>query len=1172
MSFQRAFETKYSADELRGFIDSSPALTWSCSSDGSAEFFNQRWLDYTGLSSEEARGWGWTVALHPDDLTALTEYWQSVLASSEAGEIEGRLRRFDGVYRWFLFRATPSFDNDGRVVKWFGTNTDIEDRKRAEFLLAGENLVLEMTAKGNSLESILEALCRVVEETASECYCSIILFDPSGSKIQQAIAPSLPSSYNDRFPGVSVDREGGPCTEAARRKIQVIVSDVASDTRLDRVEWRTDALMHDLKACWSTTISASTGIVLGTFAIYWREPRTPTEQDQKIIEQVTHLAAVAIESKNNEAALKESEERFRLIVDTIPGFVCTLSAEGEVELLNRQVLEYFGKTADELKNWATSDAVHPDDLPRVIDAWRLSVQTGQPHDLELRQRRADGVYRWFQSRAHPERDAKGRVTRWYMLLTDIDDRKLAESEITRAFDEKAKSEAELRTIIDAIPQLIVAIGADGKFLSANQAVLEYTGLTKEEVSSESFGDVFHPEDSERLREDRDVAISRGVPFEYERRVRRRDGRYHWFLIQYNPLLDEQRHVVRWYATGTDIDDRKRAEDVLRSNEQSLRLTVDSIPGFVSTMSAAGEAEFVSRQALEYFGKTIEQFKNWVTNDTFHPDDLPNMIDTWSRAIETGQPFELEARRLRADGVYRWFHLRSRPQRDAEGRIVRWYNLTTDIDDRKKAEEALRRSKAYLTEAQRLSRTGSFGCRLSTGEMFWSEETFRIYGYDRSTQPALERVLERVHPEDRALVQERIDQASRDGQGCQVECRLLMPDDSVKHVYIVAHASKNESGIIEFIGAVMDVTAERQASAELENAFEEIKRLKDRLHDENVVLREQIDQVSMFEEIVGSSPALKTVLSSIVKVAPTDSTVLITGETGTGKELIARAIHKGSPRASQAFVSVNCAAIPSSLIASELFGHEKGAFTGAVQRRQGRFELAHSGTIFLDEIGELPTETQVALLRVLQERQFERVGGSHVIPTDVRIIAATNSDLPAGIASGRFRADLFYRLNVFPIDVPPLRQRKEDIPMLLEYFVKRYADKARKRIDKIDKNTLKLCQSYHWPGNIRELQNIIERSVILCAGDTLRIDDAWLLSQSTPPTESLGSLKQNLQNYEKELIETALAESSGKVAGPNGAAAKLGVPRSTLDLKIKQLNIEKHTIRYVPHLNSKGPRT
>src|SRR6202041_2304587 len=306
-------------------------------------------------------------------------------------------------------------------------------------------------------------------------------------------------------------------------------------------------------------------------------------------------------------------------------------------------------------------------------------------------------------------------------------------------------------------------------------------------------------------------------------------------------------------------------------------------------------------------------------------------------------------------------------------------------------------------------------------------------------------------------------------------------------------------------------------------IEERKQAEERLQNENVALREEIVRASMFEEVVGISPALHAVLLRVSKVAPTDSTVLITGETGTGKELVARAIHKASQRAGQPFVTVNCASIPSSLVASELFGHEKGAFTGALQRRQGRFELANSGTIFLDEIGELPPETQIALLRVLQERRFERVGSSRAISTNVRIIAATNSDLAAAIASGTFRADLFYRLNVFPIDVPPLRQRKQDIPMLIEYFVKRHAEKARKKISKIDKTTLKLCQSYHWPGNIRELQNIVERSVILCIGDTFWIDEAWLSSQNAPRRTSSHLLTENLHNYERELIDAALAE-------------------------------------------------
>src|SRR6266478_4364297 len=732
--------------------------------------------------------------------------------------------------------------------------------------------------------------------------------------------------------------------------------------------------------------------------------------------------------------------------------------------------------------------------------------------------------------------------------------------LKNALAEIKNSESRLRTIIDTIPALAWSARPDGSAEFFNRRWLDYAGLSAEEAADWGWIVALHPEDRGRLIDYWRHLLASGEAGEIEARLRRFDGEFRWFLFRASPLRDGSGQVVKWYGTNTDLEERKRAEEALRSNEQSLRLIVDTVPGLVCTMSAAGEVELLNRQVLEYFGKTTEELKNWATSDAVHPDDLPRLLDTWRHSVETGQPYAYDLRQRRADGVYRWFQARGLPLRDTEGRITSWYLLLTDIDDRKKAEEELRRSKAYLTEAQRLSRTGSFGCRLSTGEMFWSEETFRIYGYDRSTQPAVVRVLERVHPEDQALVQERMDQANRDEKDCRVECRLLLPDGSVKHVCIVAHASKNESGTTEFIGAVMDVTAQRQASAELEKAFEEIKRLKDRLHDENVVLREQIDQVFMFEEIVGSSPALKTVLSSIVKVAPTDSTVLITGETGTGKEVVARAIHKGSQRAGQAFISVNCASIPSSLIASELFGHEKGAFTGALQQRRGRFELAHSGTIFLDEIGELPAETQIALLRVLQERQFERVGGSRVISSDVRIIAATNRDLAAAITVGAFRADLFYRLNVFPIHMPPLRNRKEDISMLVEYFVKRYADKIGKHIRKIDKHTLDLCQAYPWPGNIRELQNIIERSVILCSGDTFWVDAAWLSSQEPPRLDSSSPLTETLQNREKELIEAALAESKGKVAGADGAAAKLGIPRSTLELKIKQLNIMKHKFR------------
>jgi PAS domain S-box-containing protein len=751
---------------LRQIIHKIPTIAWCNLPDGSSEFLNQRWHDYTGLSPQEAHGAGWKVAIHPEDLPRVTAKW-GTLSDLDPGEYEVRLRRSDGVFRWFLFRIEPLRDEVREVVRWYGTAADIEDRKRIESLRAAEKRTLEMIADGADLRDILNELCRSIDLEASPVISTVLLMDPDGERLWHTAGPLVPRDWLPAISPVLVSPNSACCGAAAFLKKRVIVADVATHINWPD-EFKDLAIRNGIRAAWSEPILTKDGKVLGTFALYSSEPRIPTDPEIELIEAARHIALIAIERQRSRAAL------------------------------------------------------------------------------------------------------------------------------TTALHEIAKSEGELRTIIDAIPQLIVAIGADGNLLYANQALLEYTGLRKEEVGTERFREVFQQEDSERLHDQREAALSQGLPFEYERRVRRRDGQYRWLLVQYNPLRDEQGKLIRWYATGTDIDERKQAEE--------------------------------------------------------------------------------------------------------------------------------------------------------------------------------------------------------------------------------------------------------------------------RTRQENVALREQIDRVFMFDEIVGSSPALKTVLSGIVKVAPTDSTVLISGETGTGKELIARAIHKSSQRASHVFISVNCAAIPSSLIASELFGHEKGAFTGALQRRQGRFELAHTGTIFLDEIGDLPVETQIALLRVLQERQFERVGGSRVIPTDVRIIAATNRDLPAAIASGTFRADLFYRLNVFPIDLPPLRNRREDIPMLVEYFVKRYAEKARKHITKIDKHTLKLCQSYHWPGNIRELQNIVERSVILCTGDTFWVDEAWLSGQDAPRPESPGPLTRNVQKYQKGLIEAALAESKGKVAGPNGAAAKLGIPPSTLHLKIKQLNITRNAIR------------
>jgi PAS domain S-box-containing protein len=596
--------------------------------------------------------------------------------------------------------------------------------------------------------------------------------------------------------------------------------------------------------------------------------------------------------------------------------------------------------------------------------------------------------------------------------------------------------------------------------------------------------------------------------------------------------------------------------------EDIRLVVDTIPTLAWAADPDGSAEFHNQRWLDYTGLSATQASGSGWEVAIHPDNLPRILDTYREALNSGKPFEVEGRFRRFDGEFRWFLFRGSPLRDRSGNVAKWYGTNTDLEERKRAEDALRASEACLLYAQRLTRTCSWRHEVLSGKVTVSAEGLAMYGIEpEDDASSADFYFRRMHPKDRPEVEQAYAAAVLRKTDFEAEFRIVLPDGTIKNIQSIGHPIRDERGdLVEFVGAQIDVTEHHRARADLEKAFEEIKRLKDQLHDENVVLREQIDQAFMFEEIVGTSSALQGVLSRLMKVAPTDSSVLISGETGTGKELVARAIHKRSRRSQRAFVSVNCAALTPSLISSELFGHEKGAFTGAMQRRLGRFELANGGIIFLDEIGEVPLDTQVALLRVLQEREFERVGGTQPVKIDVRVIAATNRDLEAAVANGTFRPDLYYRLNVFPIQVPPLRERQDDVLMLLEFFVHRFAQKMGKHFKKIDKRTVELFRSYPWPGNIRELQNVVERSVIVSSDDVFCVDEAWLsrdsrrvsLPQKTEPADA-----DEYASRERQIIEDALAGSRGRVSGQNGAAARLGVPPSTLDSRIRKLSIRKN---------------
>jgi PAS domain S-box-containing protein len=852
-SLRHGFEEPGDVQDIRLVVDTIPTLAWSAHPDGSAEFFNQRWLDYTGLSAKQALGWGWQVAIHPDDLARILETFREGLNSVKPFEIEGRFRRFDGEFRWFLFRGSPLRDRSGKVAKWYGTKTHLEERKRAE----------------DALRKSEERWRSVFENSA----IGVALSDLNGRFLAtNHVYQTMVGYTEEELRAVNfLDLTHEDYRQANWALITELVEGKRRQFQIEKKYLRKDGSL-----IW---VSNNVSLVPGTE----RVPRFI----MALSEDITQRKRAEEALRKSEALLHEAQRLARTgswSWDVLSGRVVS-SPE------NARIYD-FQPNEDSAAPEVYFQRIHPDHRERIREVFQTCVVEKTDYQADFRIVLLDRTVKYIHATGHPILNKSGDLIEFFGTTVDVTEQHEARAALQIAFEQIKAEETELRRMTDAIASYIYVLRPDGTALYANQAVLDYTGLTLEDVQREDFpARIFHPEDVERLLEKRNEALARGKPFELEKRELGKDGKYRWFLVRYNPLRDDHGNIIRWYATGTDIEDRKRAEESMR--------------------------------------------------------------------------------------------------------------------------------------------------------------------------------------------------------------------------------------------------------------------------DENLALREQIDQAFMFEEIVGSSPALQTVLSSIVKVAPTDSTVLITGETGTGKELIARAIHKHSRRSRQAFISVNCASIPSSLIASELFGHEKGAFTGAMQRRQGRFELAHSGTIFLDEVGDLPAETQITLLRVLQERQFERVGGNRILTTDVRVIAATNRDLTAAIAAGAFRADLFYRLDVFPIEVPPLRKRKEDIPMLVEYFVKRYAEKVGKQICKIDNKTLELCQSYPWPGNIRELQNIIERSVILCGGDTFWIEKAWLARVHPPRQESAGPLPDTLQNQEKEIIEAALAESKGKVAGPEGAAAKLGIPRSTLDSKIKQLKIKKH---------------
>jgi formate hydrogenlyase transcriptional activator len=675
-------------------------------------------------------------------------------------------------------------------------------------------------------------------------------------------------------------------------------------------------------------------------------------------------------------------------------------------------------------------------------------------------------------------------------------------------------------------------------------------------------------------------------------------------------IDDNFNVKQAEAARAEL---QRQNEILQRGERELREVIETIPSMAWSAAADGSAEFFNRRWLEYAGLTADQARGSGWTAALHPDDLNGLVEYWRGILANGTPGEFEARLRRFDGEYHWFLFRATPSFDENGRIVKWYGTNTDIQARKTAEQALGVQNARLQLL--LEVTNEITSHLELREVLRAiSASIRELMHCDLVHVSLPDAASgqfRVHaldfPGGRGFVKEElvitpVGVAKRALETLQPAVRSTAnPEDFPPDYYelLIAEGVKSQCVIplvnqgravgVLAIARTTDISftsedveflkeASGQIAIAIENclAYREVSKLKEKLAQEKLYLEQEIRGDLEFGQIVGNSPALKRVLQLVDTVALSDSTVLLLGETGTGKELIARAIHDRSRRKDRTFVKVNCAAIPTGLLESELFGHEKGAFTGAITQKIGRLELADQGTLFLDEVGDIPLEIQPKLLRALQEREFERLGSTRTRKVNIRLIAATNRDLEKMVAGHEFRSDLFYRLNVFPIRIPPLRDRRDDIPLLVSYFAEKFAKQMQKKIDNIPASVMKALKAWEWPGNIRELENLVERAVILTRGRSLEAPLSELrrvtVDEATPAPaeqdniarivkETIKALYANSKvedcetKRQRDVIVRALTESKGRVGGAEGAAIRIGINRTTFLARMKKFGID-----------------
>ncbi len=900
-----------------------------------------------------------------------------------------------------------------------------------------------------------------------------------------------------------------------------------------------------------------------------------------VVYAVAGISTDITERKRAEEAVRRSQELFERLFESSPDAIMTADRNGRILAINTQMERMFGYGRNELVGQQVELLVpewfrdsHPTHRAQYHAEPRVRpMGVG----LDLYGRRKDGSEFPADIMLSPLEEEDGPLV--LGVIRDVTERKKAQQALEQ-------SEERFRQIAENLREvLFIQDLAQGKVLYASPAYEQIWGRPRQSLYDDpnAWIDAIHEDDRPRVAKAFGEHVGRGGVFQQEYRIMRPDGSLRWISDHSFPVPNEERGPARIVGIAEDITDRKSAEEALRQSEERFRLLVDGARDYaIFMLDPEGRVSSWNPGAERIKGYRAEEIIGHHFSEFFTREDVESgkPQSQLKRAAAEGQ-VEDEGWRVRKDGSRFWANTTLTALRDEQGRLRGFSKVTRDFTGRKRAEDALllevTNALVANLDADRLFAAVSASLRQVTAHEFASLALLQpggkelkvqvLYSYGRgsmalqATMPLENSPAAAALASRQPLLVDRIDpqrypseMARRlEAEGLASACflPLVSRDQSLGTLNV---ASRRESAFTHEEVRLLAQVANQIALA-VDNAleFQEVAAVKQKLAEEKLYLEDELRTEYNFEEIVGESPLLKRLLKQVETVAPTEATVLILGETGTGKELIARAIHDLSARRHRTFVKLNCAAIPGGVLESELFGHEKGAFTGAIMQKIGRVELAHLGTLFLDEVGDIPLELQPKLLRVLQEKEFERLGSTRTIPVDVRLVAATNRDLARMVADHQFRSDLYYRLRVFPLSVPPLRERGEDIPLLVNYFAQKHAQRMNKRIETIPPEAMQALTRWYWPGNVRELENLIERAVILSRGTVLHVPLAELTqaAEAEPDSDST-----TLEAAERDHILRALRESQGQIGGPHGAAARLGLKRTTLNSKMKKLGITR----------------